>query len=730
MSRRTLSDRPYPRWRRGATAAAAFVLVAAALASAGPASAARPAKPKDLRVVSASTETVILAWKRTARRFAVSKGPRRQAVVRTRFYAYHDLGCGRSFRFGVRAINRAGRASRTARIHARTRPCPPVPDDGPPASVHAPGLSGIATAGAVLSTSNGTWGGAVPMTYAHEWLRCDSAGAACAPISGAASSTYPVSAEDVGSRLRARVTATNDLGSASATSAATGIVGEEEAPPPPPPPPPPTAGMCNGTDITYTSTAPGSTAQIAFDLGASSYPCGRFANGDWYVVGPAVIRQITPAIVGSGASLRHGVDVNPAVTSGNAQRWDGRLEGVQSTSVSFPYTAQPGESVVKYVSNNPGGACPDRHCGRFAAVLTVLASAPASPETTFRPPYWGSYKPLLSTSSLDLSLLRRLSSSAVPAKIGRSEAIFRTAHFRLDNSPSSVAAGGELEPVDAFHEGNAWGANVLRADAEVALWLMLDNACAGPPCSAAEDQAAKLPVLIGFVQNGIDLWGGTRGGLNHNRGGGGNAAGKLFLEVYAATALESSQMASDMAASVAANQSNFWETHSLYRGVNGKALWGQRWHNGNVAAWEQAYWEELDACSNCNTRDPYGLVDGGARPGTSYQRSTMLPTKYMALVLRLLPQTAAYWPGQHETVITDYADRVVATGALTIPDTCATKEGTYGEDYGPDGDGGCIRHNQGQNAGRVPDYNGTTVDGEGQGARRSVFGDQMWDAYR
>jgi hypothetical protein len=189
-------------------------------------------------------------------------------------------------------------------------------------------------------------------------------------------------------------------------------------------------------------------------------------------------------------------------------------------------------------------------------------------------------------------------------------------------------------------------------------------------------------------------------------------------------------MASDMAASVAANESNFWETHSLYRGVNGRALWGQRWHNGNREAWEQSYWEELDACSNCNTRDPYGLVDGGARPGSSYQRSTMLPTKYMALVLRLIPETAAYWPGQHETVITDYADRVVAAGTLTIPDTCATKNGTFGVDYGPNGSGGCIRHNQGTNVGRVPQYNGTTVDGEGQGSRRSVFGDQMWDAYR
>ena len=76
-------------------------------------------------------------------------------------------------------------------------------------------------------------------------------------------------------------------------------------------------------------------------------------------------------------------------------------------------------------------------------------------------------------------------------------------------------------------------------------------------------------------------------------------------------------------------------------------------------------------------------------------------------------------------MITDYADRVVAAGALTIPDNCATKQGTYGVNYGPNATGGCIR-----GAGRVPQYHGDTVDGEGTGARRSTFGDQMWDAYR
>ena len=296
-------------------------------------------------------------------------------------------------------------------------------------------------------------------------------------------------------------------------------------------------------------------------------------------------------------------------------------------------------------------------------MLTVLASAPASPATTFRPPYWGTYKPLISTNDLDPSLLKRLSSSAVPAKVSRAEVLARTRHLRLDTSPSSVAGGGELEPVDAFHEGNAWGANVLRADSEVALWLLLDNACAAPPCSAEADLAAKMPVLIGFVQNGLDLWAGTRAGLNLNRGGGGNAAGKLFLEVFAATLLRSSPMSAEIAA---ANDRLFWETFSLYRGVNGTALWGQMWPNGDRAAWESSYWQDLTPARTA-ARATLRARRRRRPPGTAYQRSTMLPTKYMALVLRRIPATADYWPDLHEERHHGLRRPGRRSGALTHP---------------------------------------------------------------
>lgn len=84
-----------------------------------------------------------------------------------------------------------------------------------PTNSGEPQLSGTATAGQTLTTSNGTWTGS-PTSYAYQWLRCDTAGANCADIAGATKTTYAVTSDDVGKRLRARVIATNADGSANA----------------------------------------------------------------------------------------------------------------------------------------------------------------------------------------------------------------------------------------------------------------------------------------------------------------------------------------------------------------------------------------------------------------------------------------------------------------------------------------------------------------------------------
>jgi hypothetical protein len=94
----------------------------------------------------------------------------------------------------------------------------------PPAVTSSPTVAGIAQAGQTLIASPGAWSGTQPIAYAYQWQRCDVSGLACDSLAGATNSTYAVSAADVGTTIRAVVTATNSAGSVSASSAATPVV--------------------------------------------------------------------------------------------------------------------------------------------------------------------------------------------------------------------------------------------------------------------------------------------------------------------------------------------------------------------------------------------------------------------------------------------------------------------------------------------------------------------------
>ena len=93
-----------------------------------------------------------------------------------------------------------------------------------PANTALPTVSGTPQVGQTLAAGQGSWSGTSPISYGYQWRRCDSAGASCASISGAAATTYTVTASDAGFTLRARATATNSAGSATADSGATAAV--------------------------------------------------------------------------------------------------------------------------------------------------------------------------------------------------------------------------------------------------------------------------------------------------------------------------------------------------------------------------------------------------------------------------------------------------------------------------------------------------------------------------
>ncbi|HEU5243649.1 MAG TPA: LamG-like jellyroll fold domain-containing protein, partial [Gaiellaceae bacterium] len=102
----------------------------------------------------------------------------------------------------------------------------------PPSNTSPPTIAGTAQQGQGLTAGPGTWSGTQPINFAYQWQRCDSAGANCNPISGATTTTYTLTATDVGSTIEATVTASNMAGSATASSAPTAVVVSSSAPPP------------------------------------------------------------------------------------------------------------------------------------------------------------------------------------------------------------------------------------------------------------------------------------------------------------------------------------------------------------------------------------------------------------------------------------------------------------------------------------------------------------------
>jgi concanavalin A-like lectin/glucanase superfamily protein len=101
----------------------------------------------------------------------------------------------------------------------------------PPVNTSPPNISGTPQVAQTLTASTGNWSGTQPIAYAYQWQRCDTSGAGCAAVTGATSASYAVTSDDVGSRLRVAVTATNSVGSATARSDATTVVQSAASPP-------------------------------------------------------------------------------------------------------------------------------------------------------------------------------------------------------------------------------------------------------------------------------------------------------------------------------------------------------------------------------------------------------------------------------------------------------------------------------------------------------------------
>lgn len=194
----------------------------ATVTTAAPANTALPAitgTAKEGQALSASTGTwtgsatitYAYQWQNCSSSCTAISG----ATLSTYRLAASDVG--RTVKVVVTATNSAGNASATSAATASVTA-------GPPVNTVLPTVSGTAADGQTLTTANGTWAGTATITYTRQWKRCNSTGASCVAISGAAGTSYTLTSADAGSTIRATWTATNSSGSASADSAQTAVV--------------------------------------------------------------------------------------------------------------------------------------------------------------------------------------------------------------------------------------------------------------------------------------------------------------------------------------------------------------------------------------------------------------------------------------------------------------------------------------------------------------------------
>ena len=253
---------------------------------------------------------------------------------------------------------------------------------------------------------------------------------------------------------------------------------------------------------------------------------GRFAMGDWWVVGPVTIRSVSPA----PDANRSGSVVNPP--AGRGQGYDDRLAGFDANlRAVFPLELKPGQSLVSTHSlAKVGDRTPDTVEGQYArgslrtaVALTCLDKAP--PADAFRPPFVGSAKPLFRLSRLRRDLLPGLSCRAtLPNRAFLERQLQR---IWLDHQAGWVCR--MMHPLENMPD---YGREITTITSQTGLLLLLDD-----------PKKENETLLARFVQLGIDLYGMTQSNNRLWNADGGHCSGRKWPILFAGIMLDESNMA-------------------------------------------------------------------------------------------------------------------------------------------------------------------------------------------
>jgi hypothetical protein len=133
-------------------------------------------------------------------------------------YVSSSRDVSRTIRVAVTATNSDGTAQA---LSAATAAVAAV--GSAPVNTTQPNSSGEAREGRTVTVGNGSWSGLTPITFSYQWQSCTT-DTVCTDLAGATGQTYQIGVGQVGSLLRASVTATNSLGKSSASSNLTAAV--------------------------------------------------------------------------------------------------------------------------------------------------------------------------------------------------------------------------------------------------------------------------------------------------------------------------------------------------------------------------------------------------------------------------------------------------------------------------------------------------------------------------
>lgn len=216
-----------------------------------------------------------------------------------------DSDVGNNVSVTVTASNDGGSANATSASVGPVQAVPPPPPPPPPvapSNTVLPKITGTAQQGDTLTASQGTWTGDTPISFSYLWS------------DGTTGSSDTLGASDVGNNVSVTVTASNDGGSAHATSSSVGPVAA--TPPPPPPPPNSTVGVGGAPSPTCATTVAvnGNVNTAISNAAAGSTVC--LASGTWNGISlSGSSKAVTIASATPGGAHVAGITMNSAVSN-------------------------------------------------------------------------------------------------------------------------------------------------------------------------------------------------------------------------------------------------------------------------------------------------------------------------------------------------------------------------------------------------------------------------------